>query len=49
MTWDEFMAARQLLAEELVGARVRASVRGEDEGVGQSIAAMKRDGQHGAG
>lgn len=44
MTWAEFMAARQLLAEERIGARVRETVRAEDEIVGASIAAMKRDG-----
>lgn len=44
MTWVEFMAARQLLAEERVGTRMREAVRTEDEVVAASIAAMKRDG-----
>jgi len=43
MTWREFMAARQLLAEERVGARAREAVRSEDEVVARSMAGLRRD------
>lgn len=30
MTWEQFMRARQLIAEETVGSAMRAVVRAED-------------------
>lgn len=42
MTWTEFMAARQLLAEERVGSRVREHQRAEDEVARRSVAGLKR-------
>ena len=43
MTWVEFVAARQLLAEERVGVRVREAVRAEDESVARSMTGLRRD------
>jgi hypothetical protein len=42
MTWTEFMAARQLLAEERVGTRVREAEREEAAVARRSIAGLKR-------
>ena len=47
MTWAEFMGARQLLAEEQVGSKMREYQRREDEVARRGIAALKRD-QRGA-
>jgi hypothetical protein len=44
MTWVEYNAARQLLAEEFLGRRVRAKVRAEDRQVEATKAAIRRAG-----
>lgn len=46
MTWAEFRAACLLLAEERVGAALRAEVRAEDAQIAQSVDGLRR---HGAG
>lgn len=48
MDWLEFCAARHLLAEMKVGARIRAAQSEEDASVDASIAALK-DAQRGSG
>lgn len=42
MDWEEFGAARQLLAELKVGSHLRADQQEEDAGVSASIAALKQ-------
>lgn len=42
MTWREWMAARQLLAEETAGNAIRAVERHEDAEFHQSVEALRR-------
>jgi hypothetical protein len=42
MTWRQWTAARQLLAEEHLGIHVRASAHAEDEQFTASLAAARR-------
>lgn len=43
MTHEDFAAARQLLAEEFVGSRVRKAAHAEDARFQASVSALKRD------
>jgi hypothetical protein len=42
MTWAQFVAARQLITEERLGAPLRAARRVEDEAAAETAAALKR-------
>ena len=42
MTWRQWMAARQYLAEEHLGIHVRAAQHAEDEQFTASLAAARR-------
>jgi hypothetical protein len=42
MTWVEYNAARQLIAEEFVGSRIRSQQRAEDRQVEATKAAIRR-------
>ncbi len=42
MTWAQYVAARQLLAEERMGARVRDAQRAEQAQVDETKAAIRR-------
>jgi hypothetical protein len=42
MTWAQYAAARQLLAEEKLGAPMRAQQRAEDEQVEATKAAIRK-------
>jgi hypothetical protein len=42
MTWEEFMAARQLLVEEKIGVHQRAQVEAEDRTVEATRDAIRR-------
>lgn len=44
MTWVEYNAARQLLAEEAIGSRLRAYQRAEDRAAAATIDALRRQG-----
>ena len=44
MTWAQFYAARQLIAEERYGAPLRASQRAEQEQVEATKAAIRKFG-----
>lgn len=42
MSWEDFCAARLLIAEERVGVAVRDAQRGEDEQYARSVAGLRR-------
>lgn len=42
MTWPEWMAARQLLAEETVGVNVRQAKRQEDDAFARASRNLQR-------
>lgn len=42
MTFEQFAAARQLLAEEAVGARLRASQQAQEDRWQASVKALRR-------
>jgi len=43
MTHQDYAMARQLLAEEFVGSRVRKAAHAEDARFSASVSALKRD------
>lgn len=42
MTWQEYIAARQLLAEEAIGSGVRAYQRAEDAAAAATMDALRQ-------